>query len=77
MGVEQNWSATVSESLQFDHRGHHVRVERRTNGWAVLLDGTAIDRIPPYEGEDEAKADLEGIARQAINAHLENRAPRL
>ena len=65
-----------SEPMEFDHRSRRVRVERRNDGWAVLLDGTLIDRIPPYEGHDDASADLEGIARQAVNAHLELKTPR-
>lgn len=63
--------------LEFAHRGHQVRVERRRDGWAVLLDGTLIDRVPPYENtdRDEGGEELERIAKRAVNQHLEGRTP--
>lgn len=41
----------------------------------MILDTVVIDRIPPPDGDDQASADLEGIAKQAVNQYLEGRTP--
>jgi hypothetical protein len=60
--------------FEFDHHGRRVRVERRGNDWAVILNNTLIDRIPANV-EESPNSELEMLARQVVNSHLESRTP--